>query len=45
MYGIADLEALHREFVASDWPDKDDTQAFFEWVRSIRMLLSVEGAS
>ncbi|KKK58449.1 hypothetical protein LCGC14_3044340, partial [marine sediment metagenome] len=33
VYGIADLEALHVQFTASDWPGKEDTQTFFDWVR------------
>jgi len=44
VYGIADLEALHVQFTASDWPGKEDTQTFFDWVRSIQRLLATEGA-
>ncbi len=39
VYGIADLEALHGQFTASDWPDKDDAQTFFDWLRGIQGLL------
>ncbi|KKL61580.1 hypothetical protein LCGC14_2193840, partial [marine sediment metagenome] len=36
--------ALHVQFTASDWPGKEDTQTFFDWVRSIQRLLATEGA-